>query len=115
MPYADPDTQRAAVNTAQKRYRERHPDRATRADRNQGYRKRHGITAEAFDAMFLAQNSVCAACFAIDPKHKFGWQLDHDHRTGRHRGILCYPCNATIGHAKESPTRLRQLLAYLEE
>lgn len=40
--------------------------------------------------------------------------VDHDHRTRQLRGLLCNTCNQTIGFAKEDPTRLRLLAAYLE-
>ena len=113
MPNSNPEIHRRQCREAQARYVKRHPEKVKARDRNQHYRKSHGITTVEFNALFLAQNSVCAACFAVDPGHRFGWQLDHDHLTGRHRGILCHPCNMALGAAKDSATRLRALLAYL--
>ena len=41
--------------------------------------------------------------------------MDHDHSTGKVRGILCYNCNTAIGHAMDSPERLTSLATYLRE
>lgn len=41
--------------------------------------------------------------------------IDHDHLTGKIRGLLCGRCNSAIGLAAESATRLRDLADYLEE
>ena len=41
--------------------------------------------------------------------------VDHCHRTGKVRGILCMGCNFSIGHFKDDPEILRRAAAYLEE
>jgi hypothetical protein len=40
--------------------------------------------------------------------------VDHCHETGAVRGVLCFNCNAALGHVGDSPERLRKLIAYLE-
>jgi len=52
----------------------------------------------------------CEVCGTEAPIH-----FDHDHETGGFRGWLCQNCNLTIGHAQESPDRLRKLADYLEK
>lgn len=51
----------------------------------------------------------CAACGTTGPRH---W--DHDHQTGKHRGLLCPGCNLALGHARENVNVLLSLVAYLE-
>ena len=118
-----------------KRYRERHPERAkalSRASQRKRYlspegwiasrvwhlRRTFGITLEDYDEMLKAQGGVCAICRCQEtatrkgiPKHL---AVDHDHDTGKIRGLLCQLCNQIIGRAKENKDRLKAALAYLE-
>jgi Recombination endonuclease VII len=75
---------------------------------------KYGITTDQRDALFVAQGGVCAACGDAHPGSKSGWHTDHDHLTGKVRGILCQPCNHMLGNAKDDPERLRKAIAYLE-
>lgn len=58
----------------------------------------------------LLSNAQCAICHAI---HNLN--IDHCHKTGKVRGILCFPCNVTLGRLKENITTLRNMISYLEE
>ncbi len=40
--------------------------------------------------------------------------IDHDHKTGEIRGVLCGGCNVALGSARDDPELLRNLAAYLE-
>jgi len=72
------------------------------------YRKmdlaKHGLTLEAYDKMFEQQNGVCAICGLPETrKNQYGTRklsVDHDHLTGKVRGLLCSNCNQGIGHLK---------------
>jgi hypothetical protein len=78
-------------------------------------RKRYNITLAEKRAMFSRQQGrcaipSCASSFASLSDAK----VDHDHSTGRVRGLLCSACNVTLGHGREKPAVLRDLAAYLE-
>lgn len=62
--------------------------------------------------MLVQHNNVCAICLGIN---KNGWRLavDHDHKTGKIRGLLCGNCNRGIGHLKESKFNFEQSIRYL--
>lgn len=64
------------------------------------------ITPAHFEAMLLTQCGRCAVCGAVMPHP----QIDHDHRTGRVRGLLCGRCNRSIHIVEE---HLTAALAYL--
>jgi len=65
-----------------------------------------------FQAMLLAQGGTCAICSASD-WGKRGPMVDHDHLTGRVRGILCGRCNTALGMLKDSAGLLRSAIWYL--
>jgi hypothetical protein len=72
-------------------------------------RHRYGITAAQVDRMIAEQGGVCALCKAAEPKH-----VDHDHATGRVRGILCFGCNGGLGQFGDNIDRLVLAIAYLD-
>lgn len=68
-----------------------------------------------YEALIVAQGYRCAICGAergTDRGHRLF--VDHDHATGRIRGLLCSKCNSAIGYFADSPKRLRKAAAYLE-
>jgi Recombination endonuclease VII len=78
-------------------------------------RWRYKLTVEQRDAMIAAQDNRCACCrtlFGLLKAHRPF--VDHDHATGRVRGILCVECNTVLGKAADSLTLLRSLVHYLE-
>ncbi|UQU68122.1 endonuclease VII domain-containing protein [Couchioplanes caeruleus] len=72
-------------------------------------RRRYGIGQLEFDGLLAAQGGVCAICGVDDPQH-----LDHDHRTGEVRGILCFNCNGGLGQFRDDPVLLADAIAYLK-
>jgi Recombination endonuclease VII len=77
--------------------------------RDYHFRDRYGITAVEVDAMIEAQGGLCALC-----KERPAEQVDHDHKTGKVRAILCLLCNAGIGAFKDDPEIIRNAIKYLE-
>jgi len=72
-------------------------------------RRRYGIGGAEFDELLAAQGGRCAICGAGDPEH-----VDHDHRTGWVRGILCFNCNGGLGQFRDDPAFLASAIAYLK-
>lgn len=62
--------------------------------RNSALRSRYGITTEQYDEMLAEQAGVCAICG--NPPKKRRLYVDHDHDTGRVRGLLCAHCNSSL-------------------
>lgn len=67
---------------------------------------------EFIASLFVAQSGKCAIC-----KVEFGFDfhVDHDHATGRVRGLLCRDCNLGLGHFHDNLTAMRQACRYLHE
>lgn len=72
------------------------------------------VTQEEWDAQFQAQDECCAICKTDHPGTDRHWATDHDHVTGRLRGILCHPCNKALGHVQDRPEVLRAAADYLD-
>ncbi len=78
--------------------------------------RRYGLSPEDQVKLFDAQRGQCAVCStAISLQGKLSAHLDHDHDTGEVRAFLCRHCNLMIGHAEDSPSRLRAGAAYLDK
>lgn len=71
--------------------------------------RRYGITAADADAMLEAQGGLCAVCCERPAEH-----VDHDHLTGKVRGMLCFCCNQGLGNFRDRADVMRAAIAYLE-
>lgn len=80
-------------------------------------RLKYNLTIEQYESMLIAQDYKCAACSSTSVEHNRYKSLcvDHDHATGKVRGLLCHPCNTAIGAAKENVDRLETCAAYLRK
>jgi hypothetical protein len=79
-------------------------------------KRRYGITREEYDELLYWQQGRCFICLkkprARDPE----LAVDHDHRTGEIRGLLCAPCNhGQLGLVSEDPSYYRRAAEYLED
>jgi hypothetical protein len=73
--------------------------------------KKYGITGDEFRKIIEEQGIRCPICTRNIDKNL---SVDHDHITGKIRGIICNDCNLAIGNAHSSPERLRAMADYLE-
>lgn len=76
--------------------------------------KKYGLTSADKMALLASQGNVCAVCGSSDPGNKYGWQLDHCHKTNKVRGVLCNGCNIALGACKENVVTLTKLIEYVE-
>lgn len=76
--------------------------------------KAHGVTVEWYEAKLKSQGGKCAICGSRDPKGKgTAFCVDHDHESGKVRGLLCNSCNLAIGHLGDSAVNLERGVKYL--
>ena len=121
--YAENRTLLLARSVAQ---RKAHPDRikAYRQkhklnERNRSYLAAYGITFLAFESQIAKQNNLCPIGF-----HLFGPVgqrkgdspcMDHDHKTGKNRMVLCYTHNVALGGFHDSAVELQAAIDYLKQ
>lgn len=79
-----------------------------------------GITKSQFDEMLLKQDNKCLICGIEHEEYMKGSQnnkvfsVDHCHKTGRIRGLLCCSCNRGLGYFKDSVRSLENAIKYLD-
>lgn len=79
----------------------------------QAIEKRYGITIEQYDALYIAQGGVCYICRRATGKTR-RLAVDHNHKTGKVRGLLCKLCNRfIIGYARDNAEMLKRAIEYL--
>jgi hypothetical protein len=72
----------------------------------------YGLLDGEYEALLEAQGGVCAIC---GQSRKYRLNVDHCHKTGRARGLLCRLCNGRLlTAARDNPETLRRAAAYLE-
>lgn len=79
--------------------------------RHRATMKLYGLTSE--EAELLRSREVCDVCG--ENRIGKGLHIDHDHKTGEVRGVLCHGCNLALGNIEDNPERLRALASYLEK
>lgn len=83
-------------------------------NRDSKLRKAFGIDLEEFNNMLEAQNGLCAICFTNTPKGNGTFHVDHDHATGKIRGLLCHHCNTALGSFKDDTNIMKKAIEYLK-
>jgi hypothetical protein len=82
-------------------------------DQNRRLTAKYGISIEEYNVIFAAQNGRCYGCERHQSILDKKLSVDHNHTTGKVRGLLCGTCNVALGMLKDDPKILGNLIAYL--
>jgi hypothetical protein len=96
------------------RVKNRHKENPERT-RNNDLKRNYGITLDEHTQMYEEQNGVCAVC---EKPGDGKWKklcVDHDHKTGKVRQLLCRNCNMILGQVDDSINHLEKLTKYLQK
>jgi DNA-binding transcriptional MerR regulator len=118
MPYKNAETRRQYIraymrtprgrelrNANVRRFRLRHPEMVIRIKLRQNF----GLTIEQYADMLSEQDGVCAICHGINASGR-RLAVDHDHVTGKIRGLLCSQCNTSLGHYEKIKDKAQSYL-----
>jgi hypothetical protein len=83
--------------------------------RNAALKRGFGITLDQYNELLAKQNYQCACCGTTDPRGQGTFHVDHCHKTGIIRGLLCHLCNTGIGKLGDDLSGLLKAVAYLEK
>jgi hypothetical protein len=89
-----------------KKWRDKNPDKL----RNLRLKK-FNLSLEEYNVMLLSQRGVCKICGKTQTKRSLA--VDHDHKTGKNRGLLCTQCNLGIGYFEDNFLLLEESIKYL--
>jgi hypothetical protein len=105
------------MNVIQQKWRRAHPKQVKVQSRKTHLSRHYGITVDEYDALMASQGGVCAICGRTETQvNQWGVKrlsVDHDHTTGRVRGLLCSACNRGLGQFQDNLTRLVRAASYL--
>ena len=73
---------------------------------------KYGVTKDFLIGLYEAQQGKCAIC-GNEPSSKRALHVDHNHETGKVRGLLCHGCNVALGSFKEDVNTLNKAIEYL--
>lgn len=94
-------------------------DCKSKAHSDKYYRRNYGLSLHEFFLFMERQDWKCAICktygFKMRDNHISGLNCDHDHKTGKVRGLLCHNCNRGLGLFQDNTTFLKSAINYLEE
>jgi hypothetical protein len=105
--YRAKDPEKARVDNAI--WRKKNIDHVRAKNRVNKLKSMYGLTVPALEAMKQAQAFRCLLCDKEKPLN-----VDHCHKTGQVRGLLCTDCNTSLGKFNDDPNMLRRATAYLE-
>lgn len=107
--------QNARMIKFRKNMRESNYDELRRRERESNLRRKYGFGEVVYQELVEEQEGRCAICEEVPTKGR-GKKLhiDHDHVTGKIRGLLCGPCNTALGGFRDDVEIVRKAADYLE-
>jgi hypothetical protein len=105
-------THREEKRAYQDAYRKEHLDHLLAIAENRRRQNLYGITTDEYNNMALLQNGRCLIC-GQEPSDGKALRVDHNHSTGKIRGLLCFNCNIGLGMFNDNPDLLAVAAEYL--
>jgi hypothetical protein len=99
------------------RWRAKNPERVQEIGYKTRLKKNFGMTLEDYNEILESQNGKCLICESSGRggrSKRFQLFVDHCHKTGKVRGLLCMKCNSAIGYFDEDIARMKSAISYLE-
>jgi hypothetical protein len=107
------DTHKEKCREYVKLWKSNNPEKSREINANARLKMYYGITLEDYNRMLEEQGGCCAICGKPSTDYKRNLHVDHDHLTGKVRGLLCVRCNYGIGYFGEDTTLLENAKVYL--
>lgn len=115
LKYRDPEAWKRRLEKNLE-WKKKNKKKLNKAIRSQHYFKRYGISLEDYEEMLKKQNKKCKICGSEEYGRKSSnyFAVDHCHKTGKVRGLLCHQCNVGLGKFKDNEEILFKAIKYLK-
>lgn len=101
------------VRVRQQKWKTDNPAQHKKLERKSYLKKRWGLSVDEYQKMSEAQDHRCAICRQPESENR-SMAVDHDHSTGKIRGLLCRPCNTSLAQF-ENTDSLQRAVEYLKK
>lgn len=104
------------IDKRNEEYRINNPEKINQQRLKYYLRSKLGLEIEDYEFMLNQHNFQCAICGYKQPENANKYEklyVDHNHTTGKIRGLLCMNCNSALGHFGENLTNLKNAVTYL--
>ena len=95
-------------------YQEMNKDKLNKKRKNFRLKKLYNITLKEYNYLLKTQNGRCAICNGYEKVKNRNLAVDHNHKTNKIRGLLCYRCNVLLGMAHDDINFLYKIIKYLK-
>jgi len=105
----------------QKEDKERDPIKYKKKYRRENLLRRYGLTVDTYNLLYAKHDGKCGICNKEESALSYltgrpqRLAIDHDHATGKVRGLLCFSCNRALGYFKDNSILLQSAIRYLKE
>jgi len=100
------------IKTYMKQYREEHKEELNKNNKWSQIKSLYGLSKNDWELLWSEQNGCCAIC-GKKFKSYAGADTDHDHKTGKGRGLLCRRCNSAIGQFNDDIELMKLAIKYI--
>ena len=98
--YKNPEKEKASRDA----WKANNPDRIKYLRRKNAFSRKYGLSIEKWDELFASQNGQCKICESVN----VDLVVDHCHKTGRVRMLLCNKCNRGLGCFNDDPKLMKK-------
>lgn len=102
------------LNFYENRYEGEEDDFSDIVDKNYRYLEKYGLDYHKYMDILIAQKYKCKICDKIAKPYDKALGVDHCHKTGKVRGLLCVTCNLGIGAFRDSESLLQKAIDYIK-
>ena len=103
------------VKSKKGEWEKKNPERARQIALRGILKFSYNMTLEQYDSLLTKQDFVCAICHKINNIQGRRLEVDHDHKTGKIRGLLCNGCNVGIGAFSDDMDLMAKAVQYVNK